>query len=127
MNITNNITKTFNNPFIALKHKNFRYYWIGMCVSLIGTWMQNIAQPWLAYTLTNSPFLLSLIGVVQFTPMLIFALFAGVFVDKFSKKKDFNCYAISFTCNYFNTCNISMDRKDTVLAHFNYVYSSWNS
>lgn len=87
MNITNDIKKTFNNPFIALKHKNFRYYWIGMCVSLIGTWMQNIAQPWLAYTLTNSPFLLSLIGIVQFTPMLILSLFAGVIIDKFSKRK----------------------------------------
>ena len=87
MNITNEVKNKFNNPFIALKHNNFRYYWIGMCISLIGTWMQNIAQPWLAYTLTNSPFLLSLIGIAQFTPMLIFALFAGVFVDKFSKKK----------------------------------------
>lgn len=87
MNVTNDIKKTFNNPFTALKHKNFRYYWIGMCVSLIGTWMQNIAQPWLAYTLTNSPFLLSLIGIAQFTPMLIFSLFAGVVIDKFSKKK----------------------------------------
>lgn len=77
----------FNNPFISLKHKNFRYYWIGMCISVIGTWMQNIAQPWLAYTLTNSPFLLSLIGIVQYTPMLIFSLFAGVIVDKFPKKK----------------------------------------
>ncbi|EKQ51630.1 MULTISPECIES: MFS transporter [unclassified Clostridium] len=87
MNITNDLKRTFNNPFIALKHDNFRYYWIGMCVSLIGTWMQNIAQPWLAYTLTNSPFLLSLIGIAQFTPMLIFSLFAGVIVDKFPKKK----------------------------------------
>jgi MFS family permease len=87
MNITNDFKNRFNNPFTALKHKNFRYYWIGMCVSLIGTWMQNIAQPWLAYTLTNSPFLLSLIGIVQFTPMLIFSLFAGVIIDKFSKKK----------------------------------------
>lgn len=87
MNITNEVKNKFNNPFIALKHDNFRYYWIGMCVSLIGTWMQNIAQPWLAYILTNSPFLLSLIGIAQFTPMLIFALFAGVFVDKFSKRK----------------------------------------
>ena len=58
-----------------------------MCVSLIGTWMQNIAQPWLAYTLTKSPFLLSLIGILQFTPMLIFSLFAGVAIDKFSKKR----------------------------------------
>jgi MFS family permease len=86
MNITT-IGDKFNNPFTSLKHKNFKYYWMGMCVSLIGTWMQNIAQPWLAYTLTNSPFLLSLIGILQFTPMLIFSLFAGVIVDKFSKKK----------------------------------------
>ena len=78
---------SYNNPFSALRHKNFRYYWIGMCISLIGTWMQNIAQPWLAYTLTKSPFLLSLIGTLQFTPMLLFSLFAGVFIDKFSKKK----------------------------------------
>lgn len=76
-----------NNPFISLKHKNFRYYWIGMCVSLIGTWMQNIAQPWLAYTLTKSAFLLSLIGTLQFTPVLIFSLFAGTLIDKLSKKR----------------------------------------
>ena len=87
MNITNNVKNKLNNPFTSLKHKNFRYYWIGMWVSLIGTWMQNIAQPWLAYTLTDSPFLLSLIGILQFTPMLIFSLFAGVIIDKFSKKK----------------------------------------
>ncbi|SEP46247.1 MFS transporter [Propionispora vibrioides] len=87
MSTTDEAKSRFSNPFIALKHKNFRYYWIGMCVSLIGTWMQNIAQPWLAYTLTNSPFLLSLIGILQFTPMLLLALFAGVIVDKASKKK----------------------------------------
>jgi MFS family permease len=87
MNITNEAKSKFNNPFISLRHKNFRYYWIGMCISLIGTWMQNIAQPWLAYTLTDSPFLLSLIGIAQFTPMLILSLFAGVIIDKVSKKK----------------------------------------
>jgi MFS family permease len=78
---------SFNNPFIALKHKNFRYYWIGMCVSTTGTWMQNIAQPWLAYKLTNSAFLLGLITALQFTPMLLFSLFAGVLIDRFPKKK----------------------------------------
>lgn len=86
MNTTNDVKNKLNNPFVSLRHKSFRYYWIGMCVSLIGTWMQNIAQPWLAYTLTKSPFLLSLIGTLQFTPVLIFSLFAGVVVDKFSKK-----------------------------------------
>lgn len=87
MNSTSETKHRFNNPFTSLKHKNFRYYWISMCVSLIGTWMQNIAQPWLAYSLTNSPFLLGLIGILQFTPMLILSLFAGVIIDRFSKKK----------------------------------------
>ncbi|KNY29900.1 MFS transporter [Pseudobacteroides cellulosolvens] len=77
----------YNDPFSALKHKNFRYYWLGMCISLIGTWMQNIAQPWLAYALTESPFLLSLIGTLQFTPVLLFSLFAGVVIDRFNKRK----------------------------------------
>lgn len=78
---------SINNPFSALKHKNFRYYFFGMCISTTGTWMQNIAQPWLAYKLTNSPFLLSLISALQFTPVLLFSLFAGVLIDRFSKKK----------------------------------------
>ncbi len=69
-----------------MKHKSFRYYWLGMCVSLIGTWMQNIAQPWLAYTLTSSAFLLALVSALQFTPMLLFSLFAGAWIDKFPKK-----------------------------------------
>lgn len=76
-----------NNPFIALKHRNFRLYWLGMCVSLIGTWMQNIAQPWLAYSLTKSPLLLSLVGTLQFLPTLLFSLFAGVIIDRLPKKK----------------------------------------
>ncbi|NCA80146.1 MAG: MFS transporter, partial [Sphingobacteriia bacterium] len=76
-----------NNPFISLRHKNFRLYWIGMCISLIGTWMQNIAQPWLAYSLTDSPLLLSLVGIMQFLPMFVFSLFAGVMIDRISKKK----------------------------------------
>jgi MFS family permease len=49
--------------------------------------MQNIAQPWLAYSLTKSPLLLSLIGALQFTPMLLFSLFAGVLIDQFPKKR----------------------------------------
>lgn len=80
-------TGVVNNPFISLRHKNFRYYWLGMCVSLVGTWMQNIAQPWLAYTLTSSPLLLGLVGALQFAPIFLFSLFAGVMIDRFSKKK----------------------------------------
>ncbi len=79
--------RSLNNPFLPLRHSNFRYYWIGMCISLIGTWMQNVAQPWLAYTLTKSAFLLGVVGAIQFMPVLLFSLFAGVLVDRFDKKK----------------------------------------
>ncbi len=76
-----------NSPFAALRHKNFRYYSFGMLVSTTGTWMQNVAQPWLAYDLTGSPFLLSLVGAMQFIPVTFLSLFAGVVIDRFPKKQ----------------------------------------
>ncbi len=76
----------FNNPFISLKSPNYRYYAIGMLISMIGTWMQNIAQPWLAFSLTHSPILLSLVGALQFTPVLLFSLPAGVIIDRYPRK-----------------------------------------
>ncbi len=81
------ITDTLGYTFASLKYKNFRYFWIGQCVSLTGTWMQRTAQVWLVYTLTKSPLLVGILGVCQFLPMMLFALFAGVFVDRFPKKK----------------------------------------
>jgi MFS family permease len=54
---------------------------------MTGTWMQRSAQVWLVYMMTDSPFLLGLLGVVQFTPMIVLSLFAGVIVDRYPKKK----------------------------------------
>lgn len=73
--------------FPALGEKNFRFFWVGHCISLIGTWMQRTALQWLVYSLTKSPLLLGLLGVAQFAPMLLFSLFAGVFIDRINKKK----------------------------------------
>ncbi|MDT8717990.1 MFS transporter [Clostridium sp. 19966] len=73
--------------FPALKHRNFRYFWFGQCISLLGTWTQRTAEAWLVYSLTNSPLLLGLLGVFQFGPSLAFSLFAGVLVDRFPKRK----------------------------------------
>lgn len=75
------------SSFPALKHRNFRLFWFGQCISLVGTWMQNIGQAWLVLKLTNSPFLLGLITTLQTLPVLLFALFAGVYVDRFPKRK----------------------------------------
>lgn len=87
MNLATNFKRLGSNNFHALTHKNFRYYWFGQCISLIGTWMQSIGQSWLVFTLTGSPFLLGLVGTIQFLPITIFSLFAGVVVDRFPKKK----------------------------------------
>jgi MFS family permease len=75
------------NNFHSLFHRNYRYFFIGQLFSLIGTWMQVMAQAWLVYTITNSPFKLGLVSTLQFLPTMVFALFTGVFVDKFQKKK----------------------------------------
>lgn len=83
----NPIKKLINNNFHALTNPNFRYFWLGQCVSLIGTWTQSIGQVWLVFTLTNSPLLLGVLGVAQFLPVTILTLFAGVLIDKYPKKK----------------------------------------
>lgn len=86
-NNVKNAKRFLNQNFHALSHKNFRYYWFGQCISLVGTWMQNMGQSWLVYTLTKSAVLLSLVSTIQFLPVMFFSLFAGVMIDRFSKKK----------------------------------------
>lgn len=73
--------------FPALSHRNFKLFWFGQCISLIGTWMQNVGQAWLILQLTNSPFLLGLITTLQTLPVMLFSLFIGVYVDRFPKRK----------------------------------------
>lgn len=74
------------NPFGALqRHRNYRRFWIGYTVSLIGTWMRNVAQGWLALELTNDAFMVGLVGAVGNLPVLLFSLFGGVLADRYSK------------------------------------------
>lgn len=72
--------------FAALRHRNFRLFFFGQMVSLTGTWMQRIAQSWLVLSLTNSPFLLGLVGMLQWLPVLCFSLIGGVVADRVSKR-----------------------------------------
>lgn len=72
--------------FSSLKVRHFRIYWLGMFVSLIGTWVQNIAQSWLVFQLTNSAFLLGLVGFLSSIPIFIFSLFGGVLADRINKR-----------------------------------------
>lgn len=72
--------------FAALRHRNFRLFWTGQCVSLIGTWMQNIGQGWLVLQLTDSPLKLGLIGVLQYLPVTFLSLYGGVLADRLAKR-----------------------------------------
>jgi len=71
----------------ALRHKNYRLFFTGQSISLIGTWMQQVAVGWLVYRLTDSAFLLGLVGFSSQIPTFVLASFAGVLADRYSKHK----------------------------------------
>ncbi len=74
------------NPFRTLvRHRNFRLFWLGQTLSLIGTWMQAMAQGWLALELTNNAFYVGLVATVTSLPILLFSLHAGALVDRQEK------------------------------------------
>jgi MFS family permease len=68
----------------ALKHRNFRLFFFGQSISLIGTWMQQVAMIWLAYRLSNSALLLGAVGFCSQIPSFFLAPVAGVFTDRWS-------------------------------------------
>lgn len=71
----------------AFRHRNYRLFWCGQLISMMGTWMQNMAQGWLVLELTNSAFLLGVLVTVQFLPVTLLTLFAGVVADHVPKRK----------------------------------------
>jgi MFS family permease len=73
--------------FRALRHRNYRLYFIGQLTSLAGTWMQSAAQAWLVLKLTNSSLMLGMVSFAQFLPILLVGLFAGVVVDRLDRRR----------------------------------------
>ncbi|HLX06081.1 MAG TPA: MFS transporter [Candidatus Binatus sp.] len=73
--------------FRALRHRNFRLFFIGQLISLIGTWMQMVAQSWLVLKLTNSSLMLGVVSFAGFMPIVLVALFAGVVVDHVDRRR----------------------------------------
>ncbi|MEJ8756359.1 MFS transporter [Pontibacter sp. H259] len=73
--------------FRALRYRNYRLFFMGQGISLIGTWMQQIALSWLVYRLTDSVFLLGAVTFSSQIPSFILGPFAGVIADKFERRK----------------------------------------
>ena len=74
----------FKTIFRSLQYRNYRLFFTGQSISLIGTWMQRIAMPWLVYHLTGSAFLLGLVSFAGQIPAFLLAPIAGVITDKHS-------------------------------------------
>jgi len=71
----------------ALRHRNFRLFWTGQLISVIGTWMQSVGQGWLMHRLTDSAWMLGVLGFTQFLPVMLFSLWAGVVADRMDKRR----------------------------------------
>jgi MFS family permease len=77
----------FRRGFQALRHPNYRTYWFGMIVSLIGTWMQSVSQPWLVLLLGGSPLQVGAVIALQLAPSMVLAPLGGVLADRLDKRR----------------------------------------
>lgn len=76
------------NPFAVLaRQRNFRLFWIGQTISLVGSWMQSMAQGWLALDLTDNAFLVGLVVAAGSLPVVLLSFHAGVMVDRYERLK----------------------------------------
>ena len=71
----------------SLRQRNFRLFWCGQMISLIGSYMQSIGETWLVLELTHSAWQLGLVGALQAVPILLFSIFGGVFADRWPKRR----------------------------------------
>lgn len=87
--------------FGALAHRNFRLFFTGQGISLVGTWMQNVGEGWLILTLTNSPFYVGLTAALSSIGVLLFSLYAGVIADRTDKRRFIIFMQIAFMLEAF--------------------------
>ena len=79
--------RDLSHAWRALRHRNFRLFFGGQSISLIGTWMTRVATSWLVYRLTKSPLLLGTVGFAGQVPTFLLAPLAGVIVDRIDRHK----------------------------------------
>jgi len=101
----------------SLESKNYRHFFLGQSISLIGSWMQSIALSWLIYRLTGSKFLLGFVGFTSQIPSFVISPFAGVMTDRYSRQKIMLWTQILFI----------IDRSDRNLADCCIKSDVWNN
>src|SRR5689334_13723717 len=71
----------------ALRHRNFQLFFAGQLISLIGTWMQTVAESWLVYRLTGSSLLLGSVGFASQIPVFLLAPIGGTIADRYNRHR----------------------------------------
>lgn len=79
------VRSVVERTFSSLRIRNYRYYFVGQSVSMVGTWMQSITQSWLVFTMTHSGVQVGLIVALQTLPILLFGPLGGTVADRFGK------------------------------------------
>src|SRR6266571_7488498 len=77
---------TWRHTFRALRHRNYRLFFWGQLVSLMGTWMQQTAMSWFVYEITNSKLLLGAVAAIGSAPMMLFSIWGGSLADLYPKR-----------------------------------------
>lgn len=101
----NTLISTSNWPraLSAMRHRNFRLFFVGQLVSVIGTWMQSTAQQWLVYRITGSQTSLGMVTFISFLPVLLLSLFMGVAVDRAPRR-----WLLVFTQSWFMVLAVAL-------------------
>jgi len=86
MNLSTSAALRLPVTFRALRHRNYRLFFFGQLISVIGTWMQTIAQQWLVYRLTGSAAMLGMVNLMSLLPLIPFSLWGGSLADRFPKR-----------------------------------------
>src|SRR5881409_3691930 len=78
---------SWHKTFAAFRHRNYRLFFAGQLVSVIGTWMQQVAMGWLVYQLSNSAFTLGLVRFLSAIPITLLTLVGGAVADRIEKRR----------------------------------------
>lgn len=89
--------------FRAFRHRNYRLFWIGFALSIVGTWMQTLAQGWLVWRLTESALWLGVVGAMSQLPSLLLGSIGGVWVDRTPKR-----YVLYLTQSGLAVCALTL-------------------
>ena len=100
--------------FRALKHRNFQLFFSGQIVSLVGTWMQTVAEAWLVYRLTGSSALLGLLGFVSQFPIFLLSPLAGLAADRWPKQRVIIATQVSSMTLAFTLATLTLTHRITV-------------